>query len=164
MPTVRHPLSIFGWFFLAESLSWIISNFKFTSELAQTCFVFPPSPPKKFVVTEQSHQDEAKFQINSILQSLDNSIKDQNTSVKNFLFTTHFHCQPQHYNQNSVINISTISSFQFLALSFSLAKIQSLKKIGWNYNKKCKMKPICLVHPASFARKVLPLWASVNDQ
>ena len=65
------------------------------------------SPPKKFVVTEQSHQEEAKFKINSILQSLDNSIKDQNTSVKNFLFTAlHFHCQPPHCNQNHAINIS----------------------------------------------------------
>ena len=65
------------------------------------------SPPKKFVVTEQSHQEEAKFKINSILQSLDTSIKDQNTSVKNFLFTAlHFHCQPPHCNQNPAINIS----------------------------------------------------------
>ena len=47
------------------------------------CF---PFPPEKFVVTEQSHQEETKIQINPILHSLDNSIKDQNTSVKKFLF------------------------------------------------------------------------------
>ena len=101
----QHPTNIFGYFFkyinnkkiLPEKLTRkLITNSKFTPKLlCLSVQMFSSSlPPKKFVTTEQSGA-VAKFQINSILPGLDNSIKDQNTSaVKNFLFTKHFHRQP----------------------------------------------------------------------
>ena len=95
----QHPTNIFGYSFKYQKqkkISKKITNSKFTPKLlCLSVQMFSSSlPPKKFVTTEQSGA-VAKFQINSILPGLDNSIKDQNTSaVKNFLFTKHFHRQP----------------------------------------------------------------------
>ena len=110
----QHPTNIFGYFFKYQKQNLArkkkITNSKFTPKLlCLSVQMFSSSlPPKKFVTTEQSGA-VAKFQINSILPGLDNSIKDQNTSaVKNFLFTKHFHRQP---STQSKFNISNIDNF-----------------------------------------------------